>query len=318
MELFSSLLKSNKQTPVLGYLVNIAVIYLAYKLVIQPLHEDTLPIETFVQHEPYVYKQDEDCYDDFYSSVYQELNNTEKRVNWELLKLLEMTMPDTNNSVFLDVGSGTGHAVSQLNEAGYKAYGVDKSKSMIKDCETKYPNVEIQEGCVSNGLLFDDSTFTHILCTDFTIYHIQNKRRFFANCMKWLQPNGYLVLHLAERTHFNAVSPLKDDELDWKPIIPRKETQNNKAIAEYEDFKYEKQFFIPINVDKTNKVALREKFTDNVTKHVRQNEITYYMEEISDIIRMAKKMGFIFHAKTDLKELNGEEHQYMYILEKPM
>jgi SAM-dependent methyltransferase len=318
MELFSSLLKSNKQSPVIGYLVNIAVIYLAYKLVIKPLHEDNLPIETFVQNEPYVYKQNEDCYDDFYSSVYQELNNTEKRVNWELLKLLEMTMPDTNNSVFLDVGSGTGHAVKQLNEAGYKAYGVEKSKSMIKDCEIKHPDVEIQEGCVSNGLLFDDSTFTHILCTDFTIYHLQHKRQFFANCMKWLRPNGYLVLHLAERTHFNAVSPLKDDELEWKPIIPKKETQKNKIVADYEDFKYEKQFFIPIDVASTNKIALREKFTDNGSKHVRQNEITYYMEEISDIIKMAKKTGFVFHAKTDMKELNGEEHQYLYILEKPM
>ena len=75
MDLFSSLLKTNKQTPVLGLLVNIAAIYVAYKFVIQPLNEEYLPIETFVQSEPYVYKQNEDCYDDFYCSVYQELNN---------------------------------------------------------------------------------------------------------------------------------------------------------------------------------------------------------------------------------------------------
>jgi SAM-dependent methyltransferase len=318
MELFSSLLKTNKQTPVLGLLVNIAAIYVAYKFIIQPLNEEYLPIETFVQSEPYIYMQNEDCYDEFYCSIYQELNNTDKRVNWELVKLLQMTMPDTKHSVFLDVGSGTGHTINQLLEAGYKAYGIDNSQAMIDLCEETYPNVEVQKGCVTNGLLFEDSTFTHILCTDFTIYHLEDKKKFFANCLKWLQPNGYLVLHLAERTHFNAVSPLKEDELEWKPIIPKEKKQNNKIVAEYEDFKYEKQFFIPIDVARTNKVSLREKFTHKVSKNVRQNEITYFMEEISDIIKLAKKMGFVFHAKTDLKELNGEEHQYLYILEKPM
>ena len=42
------------------------------------------------------------------------------------------------------------------------------------------------------------------------------------------------------------------------------------------------------------------------------------MEEIKEILAMAKKAGFIFHAKASMKKYNGDPHQYLYILEKPM
>lgn len=302
-------------------LCNIAIAYVgytAYKYAEKKMGDENDDVEGFTQLEPFVLKRDKDCYDEFYSSVFDEIHNSAKLASWELTQVLKMTLPDTKHSVFLDIASRTGERVKELEDGGYRAYGIESSNALISHCEHKHPDLEIQKGVHTDSLLFEKNTFTHILCCDFAIYETKNKQEFFGNCFHWLQHNGYLVLHLVERSCFNAVSPRDDDEIKWLPLIPEDRKQLRKVKANYEDFEYEKSFHFPVNVDETNVVMLRETFTDKATKHVRQNEFTYQMEEIKEILAMAKKAGFIFHAKASMKKYNGDPHQYLYILEKPM
>jgi|UniRef100_A0A6C0IRU1 SAM-dependent methyltransferase len=302
-------------------LCNIGFAYLGYSLykyVDKKMKDEGEYVEGFTQLEPFVLKRNKECYDDFYASVFDEIHNFDKLASWELTQVLKMTMPDTKHSVFLDIASRTGDRVKELEDGGYNAYGLEASNALISRCEQKHPDLEIQKGTPCESLLFEKNTFTHILCCDFAIYEMKDKAIFFGNCFHWLQHNGYLVLHLVERSCFNAVSPRNDDEVKWLPLIPPDRKQISKVKAEYEDFNFEKTFHFPVNVDETNVVLLRETFTDKATKHVRQNEITYQMEEIKEILAMAKKAGFIFHAKASMKKYNGDPHQYLYILEKPM
>jgi hypothetical protein len=39
---------------------------------------------------------------------------------------------------------------------------------------------------------------------------------------------------------------------------------------------------------------------------------------VQDILKIAGACGFIVHAKADMKECNGDENQYLYILERQM
>lgn len=302
-------------------LCNVAIAYVGYSLYVyvdKKMKRDEDDIEGFTQLEPFVLKRDKGCYDEFYASVFDEIHNSAKFASWELTQVLKMTIPDTNHSVFLDIASRTGDRVKELEDGGYRAYGLESSKALISHCEQKYPELEIQKGSPFESMLFEKNTFTHILCCDFAIYEMKDKASFFGNCFHWLQHNGYLVLHLVERSCFNAVSPRDDDDIKWLPLIPQDRKQISKVEAEYEDFHFERSYHFPVNVHATNVVLLRETFTDKATKHVRQNEFTYQMEEIKDILSMAKKAGFIFHAKASMKKCNGDPHQYLYILEKPM
>lgn len=316
MNYINSILTSNNaNNTTYKWLVSIAFIYAGVKLVNSVKTPFTIA-EGFNQSKPYVYKKDENLYDDFMAEIFDELYETKSRTDWELAQIIRLTSPDTNNSVFLDIGSGTGHCVNILKNNGYNAYGVDKSPDMIKYAENKYPTIDIINANVDDSMTFERASFTHILCTKMTIYQFKNKKLFFNNCYRWMIPNGYLILHLVDRKRFNLIKPKHADELKWTPLVPPKKKRCTSIVSEYEDFKYKANYTFPVNLEETNIVRFNESFTDKVTNYVRDNEQTLFMENITDIINMAKQVGFIFHAKVDMGDI-GDDNQYLYILERP-
>jgi len=231
-----------------------------------------------------------------------------------------MTNPDTKNSVFLDIGSGTGCVVNELTQAGYTAYGVDQSEAMVDISEAKYPEIEIFQRNVTDAMCFDKGLFTHILCTNFTIYELKDKNIFFRNCYHWLKPNGYLVVHLVDREKFSA-KKFEDSIMDlsalyrtiWPSTTNNKEN-NKKTSAEFIDYVYEAVY--ETSTTSPNVVILKETFTDKETKHIRQNENILMMESIEEILSIASKNGFIIQGKTN--KCSKDENQYLYIFERTM
>ena len=47
--------------------------------------------------------------------------------------------------MFLDIASRTGDRVKELEDGGYRAYGLESSKALISRCEQKYPDLEIRK-----------------------------------------------------------------------------------------------------------------------------------------------------------------------------
>jgi len=299
-------------TVALKYLVFITIIvllYLLYKLTKKPEQKQ----EGFQQKESFVLKRDQSIYDDFYVEVYDELNETKERTNWEVLQTIKMTQPTRKNSVFLDVGSGTGSLVNNLVSRGFYAYGIDSSKTMTEYSEKKHPNIEVKCENVQDAMTFEKNTFTHITCTNFTIYQIQDKASFFKNCYFWMMPNAYLILHLVDKAKFSAISPLRKAEIRWMPFFKTEKPRVTDTIAEFDDFQYRKTYKF-----NNTTTTFTETFTDKATQHVRQNEQTLYMEDIDDILKMASRCGFVLHGKVDMNSFNGDENQFLYILERQL
>lgn len=265
--------------------------------------------EGFNQSAPFILKRNNHIYDSFYAMVYDDLYKTETRSDYEYKKIIEMTQP-TEKSEFLDVGSGTGHLVNNLNNAGYHAIGIDKSKSMINYSEQKFPDIETKCGDVIDSMNYDKGVFTHITCMNFTIYHLEDKLTFFKNCYYWLMPNGYLIMHLVNRNKYNPIIPAANP-----PLLDNPQKYSNVRIKDskinFIDFEYQNSH--DFKTDKDKRVIIKETFTDASTKNIRQNELTLYMENIDEIVNIAKKCGFIPHAQ--IKLLN-DEHQYIYIFER--
>jgi SAM-dependent methyltransferase len=307
----------------LQLLLILAIVFLLiylYRVSESPYAKKRREQEGFTQEQPYVLKQNHDIYDEFYAELYDGVNNRDNICQRELFQIIKMTEATTANSVFLEVGSATGTVLKQLANAGYTAYGIDKSEAMVTHTDTKYPDLNVKSADVLDPTTYENGVFTHILCLNFTIYEFENKRQFFSNCYYWMKPNSYLVVHLVNPTKFSTRKYLKfkgftsrlfDNLLPESSVEPR-ETEMH---VEFEDCKYNEKY--ETAADKIT-VTYTQIFTDNVTKNIRQNEQTLKMETIDELLDVAKKCGFIVHAKTSMKGCNGDANQYLYVLERTM
>jgi SAM-dependent methyltransferase len=307
----------------LQLLLILAIIFLAiylYRISESPYIKKRREQEGFTQEKPYVLKQNNDVYDKFYAELYDGVNNRDKICQRELFQIIKMTEATTANSVFLEVGSATGTVLNQLVSAGYTAYGVDKSDDMVTHAETIYPDLNIKMADILDPMTYENGVFTHILCLNFTLYELENKRQFFSNCYFWMKPNAYLIVHLVNPKKFSsrkylkfkgAMTTLFDNLLPETEVEPRE----TELQTDFEDCKYNEKY--ETAADKKT-VTFTQNFTDNVTKNIRQNEQTLKMETIDEILDMAKYTGFLVHAKTSMKGCNGDDNQYLYVLERAM
>ena len=266
--------------------------------------------EGFEQNEKFSFKKGNDVYDDFYSSIYDHLVHNDSKDNYELMTITKNTTP-TVQSVILDVGSGTGHHVGKLSQKNFKVTGIDISPSMIAQALQNYPGQEFIQGDVLDSHQFSFNTFTHILCLYFTIYFLPDKRRFFDNCMDWLMPGGFLVVHLVDPLKFDPILPPGNPLYVVSPQKYAKE-RITKTKINFNKFEYNSNF----NYDQGTEIGKFEekfKFDDGKT---RKQEQILYMEDTEKIVAIAQQCGFILHAKIDMVKC-AYEYQYLYVLMKP-
>jgi ubiquinone/menaquinone biosynthesis C-methylase UbiE len=250
-------------------------------------------------------------YDNFYAEIYDELVFNSLKDDYEVGEIINKAGV-TSKSVILDIGSGTGHHVAKLNEKGFNAVGVDSSQSMNNTASENFPSYKFSTGDVRNTSLFQPKTFTHILCLYFTLYYMKDKNLFFNNCMKWLMPGGYLVIHLVEKNNFDPILPPGNPFILVSPQKYAKERITHTKLI-FNDMEYVSNFTLNNN---NNTATFEEKFKNTSNGKVRKNEHTLYMESDDDILTMAQSCGFIINGKIDLTSV-AYEYQYLYILAKP-
>jgi SAM-dependent methyltransferase len=267
--------------------------------------------EGFEQSEKFIVKTGSEIYDDFYADIYDYLVYNRIKNDFEVGEIINASGP-TSESIVLDIGCGTGEHVNELGKKGIEVIGVDKSQAMIAKAMNKYPNHKFQVGDGLNSDLFPASSFTHILCMYFTIYYFKNKLAFFNNCMNWLMPGGYLIVHLVNRDEFDPILPPGNPLLLVSPQKYAKQRITTTKVK-FTDFSYHADF----KLDKSNNVAkFVEKFTEDKNGKVRKNEHDLYMDSQESILIMAQEAGFIVEGQVDLVKAQYE-YQYLYILTKP-
>lgn len=270
-------------------------------------------MEGFAQNNPYIVMRDDEIYDEFYVEIYDVIMKPEVRSQFEIETIVKSTFPTKGYSRFLDIGSGTGSLANKLHDQGYQVQALDKSKAMVDYSKERHPDLNVTLGDATVPMTFDRGVFTHILCLGMTIYEIQDKLEFFRNCYYWLQMNGYMILHLVDKSKFDAIIPAGRSYLLESPQRFASDRITD-TIVDFENFNYNASYK---SLDKTE-VILSEKIVDNRTKHVRQNERTLHMEDVNDIIYIAQYAGFIVHGKANMSECLGDKYQFIYVLERPM
>lgn len=268
--------------------------------------------EGFEQKDNFTMKQGSEIYDDFYAKMYDDIMDCNERAKFEMTTIIGATLPSKENSVFLDIGSGTGNLVEIFRKKGYRIYGIDKSPSMVNTSVSEFPKCEIKCGDVENTMEFEHNTFTHIVCLGFTIYDFQDKSLFFRNCYHWLMHNGYLVLHLVNREKYDSTI-MASKQYDIDSVNKYSTKRITDSNVDFDTINYKSEY----NFAKES-VHLKETFTDKISNKVRQNERTLFMEPHEKILNIAKMCGFIIHAEFNMNKYNHDSYQYIYILEKIM
>lgn len=294
------------------------MIILAIILVIMTMYKKiaTNKTEGFNQNAPFVLKRNNDIYDSYYAMIYDDIYKSKPRVEFEYKQIVDMTHPTKENSVFLDVGSGTGNLVNKLTSEGYPAYGIDESRAMVEVAQYKYPKIDTKCGNAMDAMSYDRGMFTHILCMNFTVYHFQDKAGFLRNCYNWLMPNGYLIVHLVDRSKYNPIVPIAvpsglDNPQDYS------DKRITDAAVQFPGFSYKVSTdFSPSGVKGSpddKRVVVTETFKDDTTQKVRQNELTMYMEDVKDILYLAGRCGFVVQGSA---QYANDRYQYIYVLER--
>ena len=266
--------------------------------------------EGFTQSSEFLLREGPQIYDSFYASVYDALVFDEIKNDYEIGEIINSTSP-TEESIILDIGSGTGHHVNKLNDAGYDAYGLELSKAMIEEARSNYPKSKFVRGDALDTMAVPTESVTHVTCLYRTIYSIADKIQFFQNCMTWLMPGGYLALHLVNRERFD---PILKAGKPFNLISVQDYTAERltETRVKFKDFQYKGKFEIHPN----DLATYKEVFIDDKTKKVRQHNHTYYMETQKAILQKAKDAGFILVSQVDMMNA-GYDYEYVYILQKP-
>jgi SAM-dependent methyltransferase len=293
---------------ILFFVAFLLIIIVFFKSLQNP--QGRMGMEGFETSNKFLFKKNNEVYDDFYAEIYDYLVFNNLKNDYEIGNIENLTKP-SSTSLILDVGCGTGHHVNQLSKQNLKVIGIDISPSMIKQAKKNFPEYNFRVGDVLDETQFKHQMFTHILCMYFTIYYFQDKRRFFDNCMEWLIPGGYLVVHLVNREKFDPILPPGNPLYIVSPQKYAKE-RITKTKVNFNEFKYESNF----KFDKDTEVVIFDekfKFDDG---RVRKQEQTLYMEDTETILTIAQECGFILEGKVDLVKC-AYEYQYLYIFTKP-
>ena len=268
--------------------------------------------EGFEQSVPFVLNENSAVWNDlFYIQLYDDIYLPSTIATIDISHINKTTKPNVEHSCFLDIGCGTGCLLEKIQSKGFRAYGVDKSQSMIDYSQDKYPDIQVKCDNVYDPMAFEPGYFTHIICNNFTIYHFEKKRMLFQNIFHWLTTGGYFVLHLVDPDKFDTIIPAGKPSIINTPQKYSKFRITQTAL-DFKTFQYKSKYNFP-----NNQAILTETFTDEKNQHVRQYEQVLFMDTKESILLIAEQCGFTIFSQTNYSIINnGDMFQYLIILQK--
>lgn len=283
--------------------INIFIILILLLFIIWLTKYDEIHKESFSQLQPFSLCKD-DNYDQVYIEKYNEIFKTKEWAQVFCKYVIDNTKL-TIHSKMLDIGCGSGYLMDEMKGKNYKIEGIDKSKYIAKSNNThKITHNDV----TGDAMLYDTDSFSHIFCTNFTIYEVEDQSKLLRHCYFWLKGNGNLIIHLADMENFNKIIPSS-------PLYKEYCDQNITCTTiEMIDYDYKNNY-----KKITDKLYIQqEEFRDKQSGKIRQYEKTLYVNSKENIIKMAKDIGFKLTKDDNCENELRDKFQYFIIFTKPL
>lgn len=266
-----------------------------------------------------VYMNNDQLYDTFYASIYDQLTQGMGRAQAKVAFLMEDWKKEgfsPSKMNILDAGCGTGISTVTFAKAGAESVlGLDKSTAMIQRAESytmakagltpeQRKRITFRKGDLLNPSAVDAASMTHAVCFYFTIYYLNDKEAFFRNMYSWIQPGGKLVVEVVNKYKFD---PMLDSSAPWLSFSLQKYSKDRitESKVTFDKFEYSGKFELEDPV-----AEFRETFRFKDGK-IRRQKHRLTMPSIEEIVKSAQAAGWVYTKYYDLTMLGFE---YAYLL----
>ena len=263
------------------------------------------------------YIDSNELYDTFYASVYDQLTQGSVRTQAEIgLMLHEWTKKGEDLKTFqvLDGGCGTGIATSALAKMNVKkVVGLDKSEAMLKQAKDvnleqstlkkeQKDKIEWRKADLNDPSSCSPGEFTHSFLMYFTLYYFNDKEALLRNMYLWTSAGGKMVLSVVNKHKFD---PMLESSAPWIGFSLQKYSKERitKSEVNFNKFKYTGEFDL---MDPAAEFRETFRFSDST---VRRQRHAFRMEDISEIVKLAKLAGWKYNGFVDLTPI-GFEYAY--------
>lgn len=262
-------------------------------------------------------KESFEPYDEFYSKVYTELfkNYNVSRAQYETDDLVDRTFMDDTQIELLDIGSGGGNHLKNIQDKGYcniKLIGLDKSPYMLQELEKNLSKKGLSLICdtAHNPSLFPKNSLTHITCYSMTIYYT-HFGILIKNVWNWLKPGGWFVVHLVDSDNFEPVPDIT--KAIYK--LPGSEVNKNKKRLTRGEIRFDTFSYVFDYTCENENATIKEVFNkkDGTTQQKNHSLIVPSIDIMKEHIT-SHSLNHVFTLDLTKK---GYKHQYIYYFQKP-
>jgi SAM-dependent methyltransferase len=256
---------------------------------------------------------DGDCYDRFYSKVYDQLVQPTARAGLETQVVLEWVTGEKGKSKetlrIADIGCGTGLHVALFARQGVASVvGYDKSADMIAEARKRYPEDKFEVGDAAVASMASPGQFDVITMYYFTIYLTPNRSDVLKNIYTWLAPGGTFVCHIVNKLKFDPILESASPFVGFS-VQKYADERVTKSAVTFEEFEYTGDFQLHGSRATYEEVF---KFRDGRT---RRHEQKVWMPNIDALVAEIESVGFKVAHHVDLTPI-GYEYQYLFFFQK--
>lgn len=271
------------------------------------------------------YLENDELFDGFYASIYDQLVQNSVRVQAEIGLLLHQWTSRGDMEVekmkILDAGCGTGVATVALAKMNAeKVIGLDKSAAMIERAKTvtvpsttltddQKKRIEFRVADLLNPSACSGGEVTHAVMLYFTPYYVKDLEAVFRNMFLWVLPGGKLAVEVVNKHKFD---PMLDSAAPWMAFSLQKYSKERvtKSQVTFDKFAYEANFDLE---DPDAEFRETFRFKDG---RVRRQRHRLHMPNIEDITKLAVTCGWKYDTYIDLTTI-GFEYAYLLCFTHP-
>ena len=269
-----------------------------------------------------VWFENDELYDEFYASVYDNLTQLAGRYPQEVSLIMHQwkKTAEADTMDILDCGSGSGIASIYFAKQGVNSViGLDKSEAMLRRARNvtlvaglpsnERDTVTFLQGDMQQQATFKAGQFSHAAALFFTIYYSNDIAGLFNNFYYWIRPGGQLAIEVVNKYKFD---PLLESATPFVGLSLQRYSKKRLTTSkvEFDKFSYEAEFDL-----QDPQAEFRETFRFK-DKSVRRQRHTMNMRDIKDIVHLAQTAGWKYTGNIDLMTA-GFEYAYVLMFNHP-